>query len=89
MSHAKKSSARSPQEQELDTIGKHLVFGEQKVGSQYDKKPKLMVPNCALIIPQRYKKDYEEKAQEEAKKTIEKSMKKTPSRVWRPGGKSV
>ena len=42
-------------------VGKHLLFRKENLAdSIYGKKPKVVIPNCALIVPQRYKKGYEE-----------------------------
>jgi len=35
------------------------MFRKEPVGRQFSRKQKVVVPNCALIIPQRYKKGYE------------------------------
>jgi len=34
-----------------ESIGQHLLFKKERIGGQFKKKPKLIVPNCALIIP--------------------------------------
>jgi hypothetical protein len=42
-------------------VGKHLLFKKENFAqSFYGKKPKVVIPNCAQIIPSRYKKGYEE-----------------------------
>lgn len=50
-----------------DEMGQHLIVEAEKkllaaseVGRQFRRKPKMVVPNCAQIIPQRYKKGYED-----------------------------
>ena len=50
-----------------DKMGQHLIAEAErklmyasKVGRQFKKKHKLIVPTCAQIIPDRYKANYEE-----------------------------
>ena len=50
-----------------DEMGQHLIAEAEKkllaaseVGRQFRRKPRLIVPNCAQILPQRYKKEYED-----------------------------
>jgi len=61
-------------------IGEHLV-----VGSQFHRKPKLEVPNCSLIIPQRYKKDYEEVIL----KGMHAKLRTKEPKPWLPGGQKI
>ena len=52
------------------------------------RKNKVMVPNCAVIIPQRYKKDYEESMEKNTIK-IQKMKSLVQGKDWIPGGKTV
>lgn len=44
------------QTDQLDVIGERPV-----IGRQFRPKPKVIIPNCQHILPQRYKKDFEER----------------------------
>lgn len=61
-------------------MGAHLVASR--------RKNKIMVPNCAIIIPQRYKKDYEENMEKNSKK-MEQMKKLVQHKEWIPGGKTL
>lgn len=66
----------------LYDMGKHLI------GRQFKRKEKVIIPNCALIIPQRYKKGYEETVRKNDKKMMrQKSL--VQRKDWVPGGKTV
>jgi hypothetical protein len=56
-------------------VEKSHLFRKERVGSQFQRKPKVVVPNCALIIPKRYKKGYEDIIHQQEQKYIEKKMK--------------
>jgi hypothetical protein len=52
-------------------VGKHLLFKNEGIAPQFLKKPKVIIPNCALIIPQRYKQGYEENIDKKVQKRTE------------------
>lgn len=70
----------TPNGSTLEEMGAHLVASR--------RKNKIMVPNCAIIIPQRYKKDYEENMEKNSKK-MEQMKKLVQHKEWIPGGKTL
>lgn len=62
-----------------DVIGEHMV-----IAKQFKRKAKASVPNCSLILPQRYKKDFEEKILPK----LYHSRKRSAEKPWHPGGDS-
>ena len=75
---------RSPKD-----IGKHLLKNGGKIGRQFQKKPQMVVPNCAVIMPQRYKKEEEERMAEQYYKELEEKKNRISKKTWKPGGKTV
>ena len=47
-----------------------------------------MVPNCAVIIPQRYKKDYEDNMEKNSVR-IHRMKSLVQGKDWIPGGKTA
>ena len=51
--------------------------------------PMTVVPNCALILPQRYKKDFEQRMKDKMERKFEKESKTVVKKHWKPGGKKL
>lgn len=78
-----------------DEVGQHLIVEAERkllsageVGRQFRRKSKVVVPNCAQIIPQRYKKGYEDNLERQYHRQ-EVELNTFQPRKWRPGGRTI